>query len=421
MRILIVYQHYLGADQAGGSRFNSFAQHFVAAGHSVDVIAGDLGYQDGHRAERFRHRLLTREQDRQVTVWRCRVPRSYNSGYWGRSLAFAGFTLSALAGVIAARRPQLVIASSPPLTTAFVGAAAARLARCPWIFEVRDLWPESAVTTGVLREGAALTRWLYRVERWACRSASGIVALTPAFIEDMRCRGLLEGDRPAVVVPTGAEHELFCPGPADEALRERLGWGKRFVALYAGAHGRANALVQLIDAAEHLRHRSDILIATFGDGPERQALIADAAKRSLSNITFHGARSRREMPSIIRSADLGLAVLQDNPTFRTVYPNKVFDYMSCQRPVLLAIDGAIRRLVCEQAEAGAFVRPEAPAQLAAAIESLADEPQRRDQLAINGRRWVCDHGTRTRQASRYLDFIANFSADLNGRDRKVRG
>jgi glycosyltransferase involved in cell wall biosynthesis len=111
------------------------------------------------------------------------------------------------------------------------------------------------------------------------------------------------------------------------------------------------------------------------------------------------------MPEIVNACDAGAAVLQNNPTFRTVYPNKVFDYMSCARPVLLAIDGAARTLVCEQAKAGVFAEPENGQAIASAIRFLADHPEIRAEMAANGRRWVLENASRDALAARYLDVI----------------
>ena len=137
-------------------------------------------------------------------------------------------------------------------------------------------------------------------------------------------------------------------------MRRQLGWGSRFVVLYAGAHGRANAVRQLVDAAECLRDRPDILIACVGDGTERESLEALARDRRLENIVFPGPQPKDRMPLFVNGANAGAAVLQNNPTFRTVYPNKVFDYMACRRPTLLAIDGVARRMVCEKKLGQAF-------------------------------------------------------------------
>jgi glycosyltransferase involved in cell wall biosynthesis len=193
--------------------------------------------------------------------------------------SFFGFTLSAGWVGSQVRDADVVIGTSPPLIVAFPAWAAARRSGAALIFEIRDLWPESAITTGVLKEGATLTRILYAVERWACRSADKINVLTPAFRDDLVRRGLAPADKIAFI-PNGADVSHFTPGPRENDSRRALGWGDRFVVMYAGAHGRANALSQLVEAAERLRNRPDILIACVGDGPERASLEQEVARRA---------------------------------------------------------------------------------------------------------------------------------------------
>ncbi len=406
MRILVIHQYYLMPGQPGGSRFNEMARLWTEQGHEVTVIAGTVDYVSGKVPERYDGHWVSKENDGAVLVYRCHVPATYAKSYVGRMWAFVGFTLSASTAALRVPRPDIVIATSPPLVAAIPGWIAARLSRrpVPWVFEVRDLWPESAITTGVLRAGSPLTRLLYGLERWACRTASKINVLTPAFQSDMEKRSLAASTK-FCFVPNGADTESFWPGPRDNGMRRQLEWGDRFVVMYCGAHGRANALHQLVDAAAELRDRPDILIACIGDGPERQSLTEKAARRGLENIRFHGSRPKASMPEIVNACDAGAAVLQNNPTFRTVYPNKVFDYMSCARPVLLAIDGAARTLVCDQAKAGVFAEPENPQAIASAIRFLADHPETRAEMAANGRRWVLANASRDALAARYLDVL----------------
>jgi glycosyltransferase involved in cell wall biosynthesis len=407
MKILIVHQYYLMPGQAGGSRFNEMARLWTQQGHEVTVIAGTLDYASGKAPERYDGHWISKENDGAVIVYRCHVPATYARSYVGRMWAFVGFTLSASTAALRVPRPDVVIATSPPLVATIPGWIAARLSRhpVPWIFEVRDLWPESAITTGVLRAGSPLTRLLYGLEKWACRSASKINVLTPAFQYDMERRALATSTK-FCFVPNGADTGSFSPGPRGNEMRRQLEWGDRFVVMYSGAHGRANALHQLVDAAAELRDRPDILIACVGDGPERQRLTEEAELRGLENIRFYGAKPKASMPEIVNACDVGAAVLQNNPTFRTVYPNKVFDYMSCARPVLLAIDGAARTLVCDQAKAGIFAEPENHQAIASAIRFLADHQAARDEMAANGRRWVLANASRDALAARYLDVLA---------------
>ena len=406
MKILVIHQYYLMPGSPGGSRFNEFARLWAAAGHEVTVVAGNLDYATGDVPERYRGRWIARERDGDVTVLRCHVPRSYNRSYAGRMAAFFGFTLSSTHAAMTVPRPDVVIATSPPLVAMAPGvvAARARWKGVPWVFEMRDLWPESAVTTGVLKEGAALTRLLYGMERAACLLADKINVLTPAFRDDLIRRGLAPAEK-IVFVPNGADVELFTPGPRDNDARRAFGWGDRFVVMYAGAHGRANAVGQFLDAAERLRDRPDVLLASVGDGPERPALEAEAKRRGLDNVRFHGAQPKARMPEIVRACDVGAAILQDNPTFKTVYPNKVFDYMATERPTLLAIDGVARALVCDEAQAGVFAKPEDGASLAAAIRAMADDPAGNAAMGARGRAGVLANATRDSLARRYLDIL----------------
>jgi len=391
--------------QAGGSRFNEFARLWAETGHEVTIIAGNLSYVTGQAPAEYRRKWISRERDGQVSVSRCYVPSSYGRNYLGRMWAFFGFTISSATAAFLVKKPDVVITTSPPLITAIPGWIVARLrSRVPLIFEIRDLWPESAITTNVLRRDALLTKLLFGLERWACRTADRVNVLTPAFRDDIIQRKLADAGK-IVFVPNGADPDSFRPEQKDNSVRREYGWGDRFVVMYAGQHGRANAVGQLIEAAALLKDRSDILIVCVGDGPERTSLSEEARRRNVANIQFCGPQPKERMPDFVNACDVGAAVLQNNPTFRTVYPNKVFDYMSCARPTLLAIDGVARKLVCEQARAGVFAQPEDAPALAAAIKQLADDRAAGEEMGNRGREWILAHGTRAALAAKYLEIM----------------
>ena len=406
MRIAIVYPYYLSPGDAGWSRFNEMAHMWAAAGNEVTVIAGSINHHTGETPERYRGRLLTRERDGAVDVWRCYVPSVYRRSYFGRRFGYIVFTLTASLAAIRSPRADVVIASSPPLVVVVPGWLKAKLSgwRTPWIFEVRDLWPESAIATGVVRGGSLQARLFYALEKWACRSASIVNVLTPSFRDDLLARHLVTPSR-LTFVPNGADLAMFHPGPRENAVRREHGWGGRIVALYAGAHSRANALGQLLDAAETLRSRPDILLVAIGDGPERALLEAEALHRGLDNVRFLGAKPKEAVPDYINASDIGLAVLQRNATFRTVYPSKIFDYMACARPVVVGIDGAARTLVCDEAQAGLFAEPESGPAIARAILELADDREKRSIMGRRGREWVEANASREALAACYLDIM----------------
>jgi glycosyltransferase involved in cell wall biosynthesis len=307
------------------------------------------------------------------------------------------------------RWADVVVASSPSLLAALPGMAAGVVGK-PWVFEVRDLWPESAVAMGVLAPDGLLTRVLYGLEAAACGGAARVVAVTPAIGADLVRRGLVAGERVAVI-PNGADLELLSPGEPEEALMEELGWSGRFVALYLGAHGLANGLDQLIDAAEALGEREDILIVAMGDGPERGRLIEETARRGLSKrLHWLPSVPRGEVVRYLRGAGCGLAVLRGASTFRTVYPNKLFDAMACGKPVVCNIEGAAAELVRE-ASGGLCVEPEAPEALAGAICWLADHRDEAARMGQDGLRHVRERFSRERLARAYLELLNQVFAE----------
>jgi hypothetical protein len=168
VKILVVHQYFLGKDDAGGSRWNQFARYWAQAGHEVTILAGMVHYAKGIKAPQYKGRFLVREQIQpNVKVYRCHVSESYNKSFAGRAWAYLSFTFSSLwAGMFEADKPDIIVATSPPLTVAPMMWLLSRLRRVPAVFEVRDLWPESAIDTGVLTSKPII--WLsYKLEALA--------------------------------------------------------------------------------------------------------------------------------------------------------------------------------------------------------------------------------------------------------------
>ena len=404
MRILIVHQYFLAQGDAGGSRWNQFAKYWARAGHDVSVLAGTVHYATGTKPPRYKGRLFVKEQiEDRLTVYRCHVSESYNRSFLGRFWAYLSFMFSStLVAMLHVGRPDIIVATSPPLTVAGSLWILSALSGVPAVFEVRDLWPESAIDTGVLTSRPLI--WLsYRLEELAYRHAAWINVLTPAFEESLVRRKRVPRKRIGMI-PNGADLDLMQPGPRDNAVRRRLGLTDKFVVSYFGAHGRANRLGQLLDAAERLKPHDDIRLLLVGDGMEKPDLLAAARRRGLDNILFHGPVPKADVADYINASDVCSAVLMRNDTFKTVYPNKIFDYMSCKRPVLLAIDGVARELI-ETAGAGVYAEPEDPVALADAILALRAAPDRCQTMGESGHRHVCDHFDREKLASRYLSVL----------------
>jgi glycosyltransferase involved in cell wall biosynthesis len=407
MHIVILYQHYLRPGESGHSRVNEYARLWSQAGHEVSVLTGQTSYMTGTKPQEYRWRLSRREQDGPVTVYRCFVPSRYNQSFLHRAFAYFSFALSSAVVSVRLKRPDVLLVSSPPLTIGFAALMIRMFRRIPMVFEVRDLWPESAITTGALTS-RTMIRVLSWLERRCYAESIALNVLTPAFKENIVRRGLMAPERIANIV-AGVDTAEMHPGKASRAVREQLGWGDRRVVLYTGAIGRANRLGQLVETATLLKDRPDILIAIVGSGMEEDDIRRQVERLGLTNIVLHGPRPKDEMPPIIASADICIAVLMKTETFKTVYPNKVFDYLACGRPVVIGIDGAIRDLL-EREQVGIFAEPENPQAIRAAILDLVDRPEQAAACGRRGRRFAERACSRDQMARAYADLLTRASS-----------
>ena len=414
MRILIIHQYYKRGDTAGGSRWNEMARVWREAGHDVTVLAGMYDFRTAANYPEYRGKLIAVERtEDDIEVRRVYTPASYDKNYLWRALAYFSFLfLGAIACVFTRKRFDVVVASSPPLTVGPLGVVISICKSVPLVFEIRDLWPESAIDTGVLTN-PYLIKLLYMAESLSYRFSKRINALTPAFRQALRDRkGIPAGH--IWMIPNAADLEIVTPGPRDNAVRARHNWQDRFVALYTGAHGRANHLWQLIDAAEKLKDDPDFLIACLGNGMERDKLIAEAERRGLANIQFLPAVPKSQVKDYLNAADVSVIVLKRIDTFKTVYPNKMFDSMSAATPIVLAIDGVARELVVDQARCGTYVEPENADQIVQALRTYRAEPALLKEHGENGLRFVREHYDRRELARTYLDLIEQ---EVAGRGR----
>lgn len=400
MRILVLHQYFLGENDPGGSRFNQFARRWTEKGHQVTVLAQTVNYNTGAASEKYRGRLYTEETSSDgIRVLRCYVPMICARNYGGRFWGYIVFVFTSLLAAILRAGPQdIIVATSPPLTIGIAAYALSRLKGIPYVFEVRDLWPEFAIEIGALKN-PWLIRMAYALEAFIYRHAARINVLTPAFREHLLSHKDIP-DQKLVHIPNGADFDLLGPGAQDNPVRRHYGWGDRFVIMYTGAHGVANDLWQVLKTAEILRDDNSILFVLVGDGNERMALAESASRKGLANLQLIGPQPKRRMAEFINSADACLAVLRKIEGFKTVYPNKVFDYMTCGKPVIVTIDGEARRLV-EDAGAGFYAEADNPEALRDAILALQRDPVLCRRLGENGLAYVRRYFDRRALADEY--------------------
>ena len=404
MRILYLSQYFPPEVGATQTRAYEMARYLVSQGHQVTMIAEIPNHPMGIIPPEYRGKWYERTLLDGIDVIRVWVKTSPVKTFRTRMAFYLSYMVNAtLAGLLARGPYDALYATSPPL---FVGGAALALSwlrRIPLFFEVRDLWPESAVALGELNSprAIALAEWL---ERTCYRRAEQIVVVTQGIYRRMLERGYpLEK---LTLILNGANTELFQFQPeAGRAHRERLGLLDKFVVMYAGIHGLAQGLEAVVETAAKLAAQADVHFLFVGEGPVKQQIVTLAAERRLTNITFHPEVPREQMPAFLSAADVALVPLRRLDLFQGALPSKMFDAWACQCPTLVTIEGEARQALAE-AGAGLFVEPENPEALAAAILQLKGDPAARRRMGLNGRRAAVDRYSRQAQARQLAEMLA---------------
>lgn len=403
MHILFLTDNFPPETNAPASRTHEHTRRWAAAGHRVTVVTTAPNFPAGKIFEGYRNRLWQRERIDGVEVIRLWTYITANEGFLYRTLDYLSFMVSAICATPFLPRPDVIVSTSPQFFTPCAAYVVSRLKRRPWVFELRDLWPDSIVAVGAMKE-TLLIGALRRLEYFLYRKATRIVSVTQSFREVLSKNGIDLGK--IEVVPNGADLKAYRPGDRSETLAEKFGCKGKFVAAYVGTIGLAHGLRTLLDAAEQLRERKDIAFILVGTGAEENALMAEAGRRSLDNVHFAGSVSKAEVRDYWRLCDVALVLLRDSPLFRHVLPSKIFEAMSTERPIILGVRGE-SEAVLKEARAGIPIPPEDSRALSAAIVQLAADREQGLAMGKAGRRYVISRFNRDVLAQRMLEVLEN--------------
>ena len=406
MKILYISQYFPPEMGAPAARAAELSRHWANAGHEVTVLTGFPNHPTGVVPKEYRQkfrRLVGREQVDEVNLIRTWLLPFPNRKAYERILNYTSFAVSAALTGLALSRPDVVIATSPQLLVGLSGWWLAEWKRVPFVFEVRDLWPESLAAVGMGRADSSLYRMLGKTANFLYRRADRIVVVAPAFEEHLVEHWHVPRDKISVI-ENGADTHLFTPG-TEPALRTELGMENKLVASYIGTIGMAHGLETVVEAAAILQSTNpEIAFLVVGDGSEKERLITDARERNLTNLQFLDQQPHQKIPAYIRASDVCLVPLKKTELFKTVIPSKMLEFMSCARPVLLGVDGQARAIL-EEAGAGISIEPQNAVALANAIRLLAANPQECQQMGRNGREFVFRKFSRSYTADKYIRML----------------
>lgn len=398
MKVLYLHQHFTLPTRAGGTRSYEMARRLIERGHSVTMVCGasdDLGLVD-----RYSKNVVRGNIDG-IEILQISLPYSNKDGIAKRALTFVRF---ALLGIKIALKEDydLVFATSTPLTAGIPGLFAKWFRGKKFVFEVRDLWPELPRALGMknpfLLWGMGFLEWL------SYRFADGCIGLSPGICEGIAKRS--KKGKPIEMVPNGCDLDIFSPSLREALALKGIEAGKT-VAVFTGAHGIANGLDAVLDAASVLKSmgRDDIVLAFIGDGKVKEALVSRALVEGLDNCRFYDPIPKLELNRIIASADIGLMILANVPAFYYgTSPNKFFDYISSGLPVLNNYPGWLADMIKEH-NCGLAVPPNDPQAFANALVNLADNPTLRVEMGKNARQLAQTQFSRENLANKFVDFL----------------
>ncbi len=404
MKILYVSQYFPPEMGAPAARAAELAQYWVQDGHEVTVLTGFPNHPTGVVPAEYRskiRRLVMRENLDGVNVVRTWLFPFPNRKAYERIVNYSSFCASASTTGMFVSRPDVLIATSPQLLVGLSGWWLARAKGVPFVFEVRDLWPESLAAVGMGNSNSLLNRSLGSVARFLYKRSEHIVVVTPAFKDYLIQNWRLSPEKISIV-ENGVESDLFSPRVNNADLRTELGGEGKFVVAYIGTMGMAHGLETLVAAAAELQRTAPhVLFLMVGEGSDKERVINLARSQGLSNMRFVGQQPREKIPDFISVSDACLVLLKKSELFKTVIPTKMLEFMSCARPVILGVDGQARKIM-DQAGAGIYVEPENAAALIQVITQLAANPLLRETLGRNGRRHIVEQFSRQQTAKAYI-------------------
>jgi colanic acid biosynthesis glycosyl transferase WcaI len=412
VKVLVISQQFSPEMGALPNRLYPLTRHLAAAGHQVFVATGMPNYPKGKVFPEYRGRRFMRESRDGATVLRTSyytTPRNVSKG--SQLLSYLSFLPAVLHSGWRAGRVDAVFVTSPPIFPAVPAILLAKARGAKLVVDLRDLWPDEVIAVGAAREGSAPIRMLRLIERWMYRSADIVTCTTRAFADTVAERGV--GPEKRRLLPNGADVDLFRPLPRENDHAAAYGFGDRLVVTYSGLLGIKHGLETVLEAAELLADREDVVFFLRGEGPRRAALEERVRELGLENVIFGGEVPIEEVPYLLARSDVCVTNLLPDAYLDKIVSVKVFEYLACEKPVVAGLRGEGAR-VLEESGGGIAVEPGDAQAMATAVRELLDSPDRRAEMGKAGRRYVEEHNSRAAIATRLEEFLDEVTSRRNG-------
>lgn len=401
MKILYFHQHFSTPKGSAGIRSYAMAQSLIRNGHQVTMVCGSFGAGQTGLTQPFSKGMRRGVVDG-IDIIEFELPYSNALSFLKRILIFLSFAFKSIK-VALTEQYDVVFATTTPLTAGIPGIFAKWLRRKPFVFEVRDLWPELPKAMGVIKNPIVL--WMMSVLEWTSyHSADRLVGLSPGIVEGIIKRGI--DPQKVASIPNGCDLDIFAS--EHQPWRPEGVQGTDLMAIFTGTHGLANGLEAVLDVAVELqkRQRQDIKLVLVGDGMQKKALIEKANELGLQNVIFHDPVNKTKLAGLMASADIGLQILANVPAFYYgTSPNKFFDYISAGLPVLNNYPGWLAELITKE-QCGFAVPPENPQAFADALIQAADHREQLKQMGENSQRVAQEQFNRSDLSQKFSNWVA---------------
>ena len=374
MKILFITDNFPPEVNAPATRTYEHAQEWIKLGAEVTVITCAPNFPHGNIYEGYKNKLYQKEMMDGIEVIRVWSYITANSGFAKRVIDYVSFAFSAfLVGLFS--KYDIIIATSPQFFTTWTAWGLSKIRRKPWIFELRDLWPESIKTVGAMKQGRTI-EILEKIELALYHDATRVIAVTDAFKTNLTSRGI-EANK-IDVITNGSNVELFYPRPKDQELLEQFNLNDKFIIGYIGTHGMAHSLDFIVSSIANIKDES-IHFLFIGDGAMKQKIVELANNLALKNITFLDSITKDEVPRYLAICDISLAPLKKEDNFKMVIPSKIFEASAMQKPTLLGVEGQAQEII-EKYNAGLCFEPENEADFIQKVMLLKNDPTNSQEL-----------------------------------------
>jgi glycosyltransferase involved in cell wall biosynthesis len=404
MKILFLTQYCPPEVGAPQNRIFEFAKQLKKFGHVVTILTAMPNYPKGEIFEEYKGKKVVVETLEGINIVRTGIYATKEKSFTKRLRNYISFTFSSvLTGARYIEKQDVIITESPPIFLGWSGYVLSKMKSAKFVFNISDLWPESAVKLGVLHNKALIkmSTWL---EEFCYKKAYAVTCQTKGIVDNIVVRGI---DKNKVhLITNGVDTEFFKRENRDEDFRKEVGIDNKFAICYAGIHGIAQGLQVIIKAAELLKEYKDIQFVFFGDGPEKGDLIDMVNEKELTNVSFFPVQSKPKMPRIIASMDATVIPLKKLDLFKGALPSKMFEALSSELPIVLAVEGEAEKLI-NDAKAGITVEPENPKEIAEAVLTLYNDKELRENLGRNGRKYVIQNFSRESITRKLEDILLN--------------